>query len=297
MKSGPPGKKLAVLLLLSLAILAPGLENTLWAQDNGDQNVNLNHWAYASAFGTGIYYLWGDEIKTYVIRIQPRVTKRIPLKKYEDKRELLVEFIVPVTFGVRTFDFKDIIEGEFPTRLRQISVTPGVEIEIPVNRRWLLRPFGNFGWGTETGSEKISAWIYWAGIKSRWAFQKGNFDFALLNGIASYGYIPSDGDSHGMSVLTTGLEVEHPLGNLSWHGDQLYLKTHLINYFYLNHDQLMVSSAKILIDLGAEWEIGASIGKKMKFKIWFYKFDRLGLAYRFSKNTRGIRLYLDTSFH
>lgn len=295
-KSGPPWGKPAFLLILGLAFLAPGFVNTLSAQDNDGQDVNLNHWAYASAFGTGIY-LWGDEIKTYVIRIQPKYTKRILLKKYEDKRELFIEFIVPVTFGVQTFEFKDIIEGDFPTDIRQISFTPGVELEIPVSRRWALRPFGHFGWGTETGVEKESAWIYWAGLKSRWAFQAGNFDFALLNGYAFYGYLPSDGSPDDMSVLTNGLELEYPLGNLTLHGDQLYLKTHLINYFYLDHDKLMEYSASTIIDLGSEWEIGVSVGKKTKMKIWFYKLDRIGLAYRFSKNTRGIRLYLDTSFH
>ncbi len=93
-----PGRlwgRLAVLLLLSQAILALGFVNDLSAQDSDDQDVNLNHWAYASAFGTGIY-LWGDEIKTYVIRVQPKYTKRFLLKKYEDKRELFIEIIVPV---------------------------------------------------------------------------------------------------------------------------------------------------------------------------------------------------------
>ena len=294
--SGHLWGRLAVLLLLSQAILALGFVGGVSAQDDDGQDVNLNHWAYASAFGTGIY-LWGDEIKTYVIRIQPKYTKRILLKKYEDKRELFIEFIVPVTFGVQTFEYEDILVGDFPTDIKQISLTPGVELEIPVSRRWALRPFGHFGWGTETGDEKESAWIYWGGIKSRWAFQAGKFDFALLNGYAIYGYIPSRGSSDNMSALTNGLELDYPLGNLNLHGDQLYLKTNLINYFFIDNDKLMVSSANTIIDLCSEWEVGVSIGKKTKMKIWFYKLDRIGLAYRFSKNTRGIRLYLDTSFH
>lgn len=53
-----------------------------------------------------------------------------------------------------------------PDNLSTVSFTPGIEAEFPVSDRWTLRSYANLGWGTAMG-DGDSAWIWYAGIKSR----------------------------------------------------------------------------------------------------------------------------------
>jgi len=51
-----------------------------------------------------------------------------------------------------------------------------------------------------------------------------------------------------------------------------------------------------LVSLGSEWEIGLAVGKAQRIKLWLFRIDRIGLGYRFSPESNGIRIYFSSYF-
>jgi len=282
------------ILILAIIILSAYFNKPLQAQEfDIRENTNVIPWRFATALGSGIYGI-GEENTIYVFRFQPKFTKYFSEERAEEERTLLLEFKFPVAFGVVHFN---IVEGKFPSNFQNISFAPGAEIQIPVTRRWTLRPFGHVGWSRELSEGGESAWLYWAGVKSLLTFESGAFDFGLVNTLTRMGYNPDRGESQSLSLLGTGLEIDHPLGNLKSGGDQLFLKSHVYNFWYLDRIELFLSPDRDPAQLRMEWEVGLAIGKRGKLKIWLFKFDRIGIGYRFSEYTKGIRFFVNSYFN
>jgi hypothetical protein len=287
-------KRIRSILGLIFAISSFGLVGHISAQQTATrEDTNVIPWAFAVAIGSGIYGI-GDNNTIYVLRMQPRISKYFSEETIPGEHRLKLEIKLPVAFGVQNFD---IIQGDFPERLQNISFAPGVEVQIPVTTRWTLRPHVHFGWGKEMGSDGESAWIYWGGLKSLFSFGAGKFDFGLVNSLTRGGYTPNMGKARHLSVLGTGLEIDHPLFNLKSGGDQLYLKSHVFNFWYFDQLELFLSPDRDPVQLRMEWEIGLAIGKIGKLKIWLFKFDRIGIGYRFSDYTKGIRIFVNSYFN
>lgn len=84
------------------------------------KNFNLIHWAYAPAFGTGVYRI--ENIKEiYVLRFTPKFTTRFKFEKMFKDRELILEFKLPLTFGIHDFNYVDLIGFDFPERIHTQS--------------------------------------------------------------------------------------------------------------------------------------------------------------------------------
>jgi hypothetical protein len=254
------------------------------------------HWAYSSYFGTGWYQVSGDR-DVYVLRMTPRWDLQEANYAEDGARTIGIEFRFPITAGLDTFNLEDIPGTVDLDNLASLSVTPGIDITIPLNDRWWLRPFAAVGWGTVlNGSE--SAWTYWAGLNSRYSFQHGKLNWALINSVTYVGNTPNRGPSDDFWPLMAGLEFDYPLGNYQLDNEQLFLSWHgMYTSFEDDLDQLLQDgSIKPITD---QWEFGLSFHKKDKpIKIWWFKFDRLGLAYRFSSSgdLKGISFVLRSVF-
>ena len=259
------------------------------------EDFNLIHWAYAPAFGTG-YYQVGENKEVYVLRFQPMFTHRFKYDSVFKDRELVLEFKLPVTFGVHNFNFGDIFGGEFPDSIQQISFTPGLEIKLPVSNRWNLRFYGNLGYGSDTLKGGERAWIYWAGFKSRFVFPIKALTLGIINGYGGHGYTPNHGNSGNLSSLMNGLELDVPIGKIASSEKPFFLKTHVMNFWYFDNVDFMIDPEKELISLGSEWEIGLAVGKAQRIKLWLFRIDRIGLGYRFSPKSNGIRIYFSSYF-
>ena len=46
----------------------------------------------------------------------------------------------------------------------------------------------------------------------------------------------------------------------------------------------------------AEWQLGVAAAREGGFKIWFIRFEAVGVAYRFSEHSDGLRFYLNSVF-
>jgi len=247
-----------------------------------DSTPNSVHWAYSSYFGTGWYQVAGDR-EVFVVRGTPRWEMREADFSADGERTIGIEFRFPVTGGLDNFSADDIPGAVDLDNIASLSVTPGIDITIPVTERWRLRPHVAVGWGTALdGSE--SAWTYWAGINSRYTFQNGKLNWALVNAVTLVGNSPNNGPSDDFWPLMAGLEFDYPFGNRLLDNEQLYLSWHgMYTTFENDLDQTISDgSTEPITD---QWEFGLSFRKeKEPINIWFLRFDRLGLAYRYSSS-------------
>lgn len=136
-----------------------------------------------------------------------------------------------------------------------LSFNPGMEIEYPISERWRLRAYGHAGWGIETETSD-SAWIFDAGVKSRFAFQNGNLDWAVVNEVFFATY-------------------DEKQGKLKWD----------ISYRWFQNTPLFSKINAPSDEVKDEWEIGLAIAKRHgPIKIWFLNFEHMGLSYRFDSS-------------
>lgn len=240
------------------------------------------HWAYSAYFGTGWYRVAGDR-DVFVVRMTARWTWAEPSLDESGNRKLGLYFKAPLSVGLDRFDYEDILGAVDLENVSSLSVNPGIDIDIPINDIWSLRPYASVGYGGALNSSD-TAWTYWAGIKSRVSFRSGKLNWRLLNLAGFVGYTPNEGPDDMIWPVMTGFEFDYPVGKPTSDGDQLLLHWRASYTAFL--DDIDFSSR-----LGGElpvrdqWEIGAAITRRdSPIPIWFLNFDMLGLGYRASTN-------------
>ncbi len=132
-------------LVLMLLVIAPMLQ----AQEPEEGVAN---YAYSIFVGTGKYEVVGDRT-VYVIRA-PMYWDLIE-PDFESRRTGY-RLLLPAAVGITDFDdFSNLPELDIDT-LQTLAFTPGVEVQIPLEANWLLKPFGQAGLGWDLKSSSQS---------------------------------------------------------------------------------------------------------------------------------------------
>jgi hypothetical protein len=164
-----------------------------------------------------------------------------------------------------------------------VSFNPGVEIEYPVSNRWRLRFYGHLGWGAQTASDE-SAWIYDAGVKSRYSFQSGKLEWAIVNEVFFAGYSETGTGSDILGGLMAGLDFSHPINIGSVTRDTLKLNWD-VSYRWFENDPSFHLTATRPVSIEDEWEIALAIARQDgPIKIWFLELEHMGLSYSFNSD-------------
>lgn len=236
------------------------------------------HWAYSSFFGTGWYQI-SDNRSIFVLRVPPRQTLRESGFNDNGEREIGIEIHYPLTLGMHSIsELGGIIQSD---NFGTFSFTPGVELEIPINKRWYLRSFAHVGWGTELDSSN-SVWIYYAGVKSRYIFPRRKVDWSLLSGLYYGGFTPDTGRSDRLAAVQLGVEVRHPLNSVTLAGQAIDLHYNFMYSFLGNnlHFGLPDGSFDVVED---QFEVGIAMSLRSgPYKLWFLNVHRLGIGYKFT---------------
>jgi len=286
MKLDSQTRKFAFLLMLCSFIPV-----SLFAGETDPPSAN---WAYSSVFGTGWYQI-NHNRSVFALKLPVRQTLQSSSITESGKRETGFEIDYALSVGLYSID--DLPGLVSPDNFGTVIFTPGIKLEIPITQKWYLRPFLNFGWGSELASSD-SAWIYHAGIKSRYTFPADTGKWALLNSIYYAGYTPDDGPSNDLAAILTGIEYKQQLKKTSKTGDPIDLHWSLA-YSFLG-DELTFGLPDGDIDsVDDQFEASLAYGYRNRpIKLWFMKFDSVGLGYRFSSNGtfKGISLNLGSWF-
>ncbi len=259
------------------------IPSTLQAQAlaSDPEPVRQVHWAMGAFFGTGWYQV-DQNRSVFVFRIPPRQTLRKSGFDENGNRKLGVEIHYPVSFGLHNMDdVPDFIDFD---NYGTITFTPGVQIEIPVNDKWYLRPYAHIGAGYEKETSKWAG-IWYGGLKSRYLLgESARLRWSLLNAVYYAGYKPEFEQRGRYGSVMAGLEFSQPLGNWKLGGDQVRLNWH-VTYNYL-FDNLNFHVGEDRVEsIRDQWEFGLALSKdNIPMKIWFMSFEHVGLSYKMSSN-------------
>ena len=246
----------------------------------GAEPAKQVHWAVGAFFGTG-WYRVDDNRSVFILRIPPRQTVREAALSEDGERQLGVEIQYPLALGLsRLDDIPDFVDFD---NYGTISFTPGVQVEIPIDEKWSLRPYAHFGYGWETESQE-SALIWYGGIKSRYRLAEGRTRWSLLNGLYYAGYKPEFEDRGQYGSAMAGLEFSHPLRTLRLDDEPLYLNWHLTYDWFFDRLNFHVDEDRVE-SFRDQWELGLALGKRdAPIRILFMEFQQIGLGIRWSSS-------------
>ena len=265
-----------VLCFLILALPASSRAQEAEAEVGGD----FVNWYYSAAFGTGVYRA-GDQTVT-VFRLPFSRTLR-PL----EGEQWGIKLLLPLSVGYYDFDVRELTDIIDVDNIGTLSFLPGVELQVPVTDLWTLKPFAQIGGGGEF-SGGARAFIYAAGIRSRYTVPQTGWEFRLGNALTFAGYDSTEDDRRAISTLLTSLDFESALGAAPW-GRNTNVTVHLMHYFNFNE----VDFAQPLqdpLEIDQEFEFALSLALERPLSLLGFNLDRLGLGFRFGEDITAVRL-------
>jgi hypothetical protein len=292
------------LAILSLSVAALGLLSP-WRAPHAQADVGPFHWGYSAMFGRGTYRLAdGSEVEVY----RGAFGKTLRATPEESAQGPGIRLLLPVSVGLRTGQEGDMADAPgtasdetAPNRVRAGAFVPGVELEFPATKRWTVRTRAQLGWGEELeergDGERTSAALAAAGFRSRLAFRDVPGRPSLINGLLWAGFESSEDERRSLLRLTNGLEFDIRVPRWNVRGHSMRLLPHVLReWYYRPPPALAIGEQDNFSEVESEWQLGLAAGRETPFKIWFFEFDAVGIAYRFSDQSEGIRLYLNSVF-
>jgi len=279
-------KKSLVCLLVLLGVIASGgTRPALAGEDPGD----LFNYSFAVWLGSGFYKVNDADKKLAVLRVPARYSLR-PMQSGESAPidRLGFRLLLPAVIAYQEETDTDLDFGAF-------AFVPGLEIEIPVNKYWTLKPFGQMGAGKDTAGGTLQ-YIYGGGIKSLVSVPWRKFLFGIGNSwIVAEDKDSSSHGTKGFSLFNAGLDIRHPT-NLTVFDRQLDISGYfIVNYFKNAVD--ILSDDGDTSKLKTLYEAGLTFGVKEPVDIWMVSFDRVGIDYRWGdEGLRGIGFNLGFPF-
>jgi hypothetical protein len=274
---------------ITLAPIFLSLINLLFATSHAqtapENPGNTVHYAYSALLGTG-YYTVNDR-QVAVLRAPFSYKIRETGGPGEQSG---IRIKIPVTAGLHNFKISDIPELDLDD-LVTMTIMPGIEFNYQLSDRWAIDPAVHIGYGSDL-TNNDSSLLWGAGIRSRYAFDTTRIPLTLGSEALYAGYNPNEGPADSIVRLSVGLDARIPTG-WSVGNSNMFIGTHTTLFYYpvsLRFPKVERERAST----SSEFEVGLALGRDPPFKIMGYKFDRIGLAWRFSDVTSSI--ILNTSF-
>ena len=276
-------------LLPALAIVLATLPALTPAR--GQEQEPLFNFVYATQLGPGVYSVGNRTVQVYPFPFTWDV-------RPQEGMDWGYTLRFPVAFGLTDFDLANVEDltsffddtGQvIDENLTTVVFMPGVEFQLPVTERWVLKPIAELGLGAELSGGDVT-WTYSAAVRSLYQFPWSKRELFLGNEVRYAGNTPTGGgDSFGFVVLKSGLDLRHPLGKgeKGW-----FLSTFVTHSLFL--DQLEFVELDDEVNITQLYEVGLAFGRKDPFKLWVLRFPQLGLTYRFGDDLRAI--YINFGF-
>lgn len=262
-----PGIALAGLALLT-GVSLPARAQTSPAA-NANRMVNLNY-VYAASLGFGGYTVAGLNADVYTLPLSDTLAD-MPYPGWA------LKLLAPIQGGFYDFRATDTNGRRISINQQSLSLVPGIELQIPLTPRLVLKPFAQVGiahvFGDDVGNP--DAWIYLAGARSVAQWRAGAYTFSLGNGLIVAGdkTIGRGFEEHYVA-LQIGAEVRHPLGFAL--GKLVPdIGVYAADYYYpqpLQFSRFLRSPLKV----SNQTEIGLSLGSAAPFHLLFLSNPRIG---------------------
>ena len=283
-------KKIVLKLLIFVtAITALITEGGIWPARADDDAGDLLNYSFAVWVGSGVYKVKDANKRFAVLRAPFAYT--LGSAQYDQAGifdKLGFRLLLPVLVGVEE-------ETESNFTFGTTAFVPGLEVQIPVNKYWTLKPFGQFGVGKDTAGGNAK-YIYGGGARSLVSFTYDKFVFGIGNSmILARDRNSTTDESNGFSMLEAGLDIHHPLG-LNLLNRDLDLGVFMVaSRFFDRVDFLEDGGETERVNL--IYTAGLTIGSEKAVSIWKIDIDRVGIDYRWGNNGfRGIGFNLGFPF-
>jgi len=260
----------------------------LQAQAGDDPDALLNY-SFAVWIGSGVYKVPSADKRLAVLRAPFSYTFRsaqYDKPKFRDR--LGFKLLLPAVVAAEEETDTDFTFGA-------AALVPGLEVQIPVNEYWTLKPFGQFGVGKDTAGGDFR-YIYGGGVRSLVSFPWKKFVFGIGNSMI----LAEDRDStkkeaSGFSMLEAGLDVQRPLG-LSFLNRDIDVGLFFVASRFFNRVEFLEDGGDTE-RVNLIYTTGLTIGAKEPVSIWKIDFDRVGIDYRWGdEGFRGLGFNLGFPF-
>jgi hypothetical protein len=240
-----------------------------WADDDPDALLN---YSFAVWIGSGVYKVPNADKRFAVLRAPLGYTFRsaqYDKPKFRDR--LGFKLLLPAVVAV-----EDETETDFT--FGAAAFVPGLEVQIPVNEYWTLKPFGQFGAGKDTAGGDLN-YIYGGGVRSLISFPWEKFLFGIGNSVVlAEDKNATTDESSGFSMLEAGLDVSHPIG-FTFQGRELDAGFFFVVSRFFNRVDFLEDGGETE-RLNRLYTIGLTLGTRESVSIWQIDFDRVGIDYR-----------------
>ena len=247
------------------------------------------HWAYASYFGTGWYEI-SDQQSAFIANFAPKILTGEAAWAGDDDRKAVYSIRLPLTVGVTRLDLEDVPGILDLENFSTVSAGVRADIDVPLTERFSFRPSAQLSYGTVIGESEY-AWTYRGDIRGRYTFRSGDLDWALIGAAGIVGYDVNRGNDDSFTYAAIGTEFAYPVPWFSSGGSQTLLYWHLLYTDFLDRMEVQGRSNQ-LEEITNYWQAGFAFGRRDEpIKLWFLRFERLGLAYDISPSgqLRGLK--------
>ena len=249
------------------------------------------NFVFSTQLGSGIYSVAGQTVQVYRIPIS------FAVRKLNEDRKWGARARFPVTLGFANFRWQDLIESGLPDSVETISIVPGLQFEVPLDRHWTLLPWVEAGAGKHFSGGQIT-WVYSGGVRAEGEFPTKSFTYLVMGEALYAGQYASETKEQDDFVLNRlGFEARHPLWFSMGGGDKATGGLYFRSMLYLGHLRFQQPGQEP-VEQDKQWEVGFTIGRPKPFKWWWIKIPnpRFGLGYRWGKDFWAVRLVLGNPF-
>ena len=270
-----------VTLIFLLAIVAIPIP----AQDAAIEDVELEDvdvsYIYPVVMGSGVYKIDGRRLTMLTVPIS--ITQS---RLDEGDEDLGVKWYLPVTVGYDEVEDFDWLEQLISANLVTFSVMPGVQVSIPLDDTWIVRPFAQLGIGHDFVSDEVfGLGVIGTRLLGTWELDG---DWELRWGAA--GRLAGEqqfksGRENSFGLLETGLDLRRDT-RLSVMDQQLNLGA----YYRLQSYYPEWTVGKFLTnrsEVNEVHEIGASVGLVQPRTVLGFTFRRVRIGYQRGSGFRG----------
>ena len=275
-----------ILVIMTIAIITAGGIMPAQAGDDPDELMN---YSFAVWLGSGVYNVKSADKRIAVLRAPFAYTFRsaqYDKDKFLDK--LGFRLLFPAVLAA---------EDETDTNFTfgAAALVPGLEVQIPVNRYWTLKPFGQFGAGKDTAGGNLT-YIYGGGARSLISFPWRKFNLGIGNSmIIAEDRNAASGETSGFSMLEAGLDARHPIG-LTFRNKELDAGFFFVFSRFFNRVDFLEDGGDTE-RINRLYTVGLTLGTRESVSIWKIEFDRVGIDYRWGNaGLRGIGFNLGFPF-
>ena len=195
----------------------------------------------------------------------------------------------PVSFtSLRITGVSDL--GSLVDTLGIASITPGVEFEIPVGSRTLVRPFGEVGVGKSSDSE--AEVFFGAGVRAHTFADLKQVHLTFGGAITGRRTPALAGTTDVYASFEGGADAQVPLG-FTVRGKRARGGMYVIGRAY--HGLELERENQPIVALRGQFEAGLSFSTAPDLRIWKIPLRWLALGYQFGR-VSGVRIYMTFPF-